>query len=111
MAATRQRKGRAGAHRRGGARALALGSSLTIVEARAVQRSLSAWLERGRAEADARALERIDTAGLQLLLAVGRTARARGLTLRLSGAPPLLLDAAGSLGLASALTEVVELTP
>ena len=49
-------------------------------------------------------------AGLQLLLAAGRAARARGLTLKLSGARALLLEAATSLGLGSALTEVVELT-
>lgn len=111
MAAARQPSRSRGARRRGGAAPLALGASLTIVEARAVQRSLGTALEAGRAEADARALRHIDTAGLQLLLAAGRTARARGLMLTLYGARELLLDAAGSLGLGNALTEVVELMP
>jgi anti-anti-sigma regulatory factor len=101
---------RSSARRRGGPTSLALGASLTIVEARACQRSLSALLERGHAAADAHALQSIDTAGLQLLLAAGRAARGRGLTLKLSGARALLLDAASSLGLGSELTEVVELT-
>jgi anti-anti-sigma regulatory factor len=90
---------------------LALGASLTIVETRALQRSLNALIQRGRAEADAHALMSVDTAGLQLLLAAGRAARERGLPFRLFGARPLLLDAATSLGLGSALTEVVELMP
>ncbi len=111
MAASRQRSRTSRARRRDDSTQLELGASLTIVEARACQRSLRALLERGHAAADAHALQSIDTAGLQLLLAAGRAARARGLTLKLSGARALLLDAATSLGLGSALTEVVELTP
>jgi len=110
MTDTRQRSRKSRPRRRSEATRLALSASLTIVEARTLQRSLTALLERGRAEADAHALKTIDTAGLQLLLAAGRAARARGLTLKLAGARALLLDAASSLGLGSALTEVVELT-
>jgi ABC-type transporter Mla MlaB component len=111
MAASRQVGRKSRARKRADSAHLALGPSLTIVQARSLQRSLNALLERGRADADAHALENVDTAGLQLLLAAGRAARARGLTLRLSGARALLLDAATTLGLVSALTEVVELTP
>jgi len=111
VAATKRghRKSNAGAKRR--SKRLALGASLTIVETRALQRSLSALIERGPAEADAHALMSVDSAGLQLLLAAGRAARERGLPFRLFGARALLLDAATSLGLGSALTEVVELMP
>lgn len=111
MASPKQRSRRSNARRRADSTRLALGASLTIVEARAVQRSLSALLDCGRAEAEAHALRSIDTAGVQLLLAAGRAARARGLTLKLSGARALLLDAAAGLGLGSALIDVVELTP
>ncbi len=110
MVDSRQRSRKSSSRRRVGSAHLALGASLTIVEARALQQSLNALLEHGRAEADARALRTIDTAGLQLLLAAGRAARARGLTFRLSGARTLLLEAAGRLGLTRALTEVVEFT-
>jgi len=104
-----RRKSSAGAQVR--SKRLALGASLTIVEARLLQRSLKALIERGRAEADAHALTSVDTAGLQLLLAAGRAAREGGLPFKLFGARALLLDAATSLGLGSALTEVVELMP
>ena len=110
MAVSRPHSRKRSPRGRGDATRVALGASLTIVETRTLQRSLKALLQRGRAEADAHALKAIDTAGLQLLLAAGRTARARGLTLKLSGARALLLEAATSLGLGRALTEVVELT-
>lgn len=93
------------------ARGLELGAGLTIVEARATQQALIASLGRGRAEADARGLGSVDTAGLQVLLSAGRAARERGLRLKVMGARALLLDAASSLGLAGVLTEVVELMP
>lgn len=111
MAVSRQRRGKRRARRRGDSNRLALGNRLTIVEARAWQRSLHASLERSRAELDARALTSVDTAGLQLLLAAGRAAREHGLSLRVLGARSLLFEAAISLGLGSALTEVVELIP
>ena len=88
---------------------LALGTSLTIVEVRRSWRSLRAMLARGRAEADARLLTTVDTAGLQLLLAAGRAARVRGLTLTLTGAQHSLLTAAAAVGLEAALREVLEL--
>ena len=111
MTGSRQRRDKRRVRRRSDSKRLALGKSLTIVEARAWQRSLSELLERSRAEVDAQALTSIDTAGLQLLLAAGRAAREHGLALKVLGARPLLLEAAISLGLSSALTEVVELIP
>jgi ABC-type transporter Mla MlaB component len=90
---------------------LVLGASLTITEVRATGRSLAALLEAGRAEADGSALRAVDTAGLQLLLVAGRTARERGLKLRVTGAEELLLSTAAMLGLETHLTQVVELTP
>lgn len=113
MAAAAQRKGNRGraVRRKPDSTALALGENLTIVEAGRCQQALNDLLERGHTNADAHALRQIDTAGLQLLLAAGRTARARGLTLRVLGARALLLEAASNLGLTNALTEVVELMP
>jgi len=109
MRVSRQRSSKSQERRRSASKRFALDGALTILEARAGQRSLSNLIERGCDEVDASALRSIDTAGLQLLLAAGRAARERGLTLKVFGARALLLDAALSLGLGSALTEVVEL--
>ncbi len=111
MASQRRRAVRG---QRRGARArapapLALGSALTITEVRECWRSMTAMLDGGHAEADGSALATVDTAGLQLLLASGRAARMRGLRLKLSGAEPLLVGAAATLGLDAALRDVVEL--
>jgi ABC-type transporter Mla MlaB component len=116
VAARRRRAIRATRPQRRGAGAqaaapLALGPALTIAEVAECWRSMTAMLDAGRAEADGSALATVDTAGLQLLLAGGRVARLRGLTLKLSGGEGLLLAAAATLGLDTALRDVVELTP
>jgi ABC-type transporter Mla MlaB component len=106
---SRRKSGARSARQRARGAPLALGASLTIVEVRGSWRSLRALLARGQAEADARLLTTIDTAGLQLLLAAGRAARVRGLTLTLTGAQHSLLNAAAAVGLEAALREVLEL--
>ena len=88
---------------------LVLGPALTIAEVAPCARALTAMLEHGTAQADARALESIDTAGLQLLLATAAAARQRGLTFTLHGAPQLLVGAADALGVGADLLAAMEL--
>lgn len=52
---------------------------------------------------DASRVVRVDTAGLQLLLAAGRTAAAHGRALRWTGASSALVEAAAKLGVAGVL--------
>jgi ABC-type transporter Mla MlaB component len=52
---------------------------------------------------DASGVVRVDTAGLQLLLAAGRTAAAHGRALRWAGASSTLIEAATRLGVAGLL--------
>ena len=113
MTARKQPRRTRAARRRsgGGARAaLRLGPLLTIREVAPARDALDALLASGAAHADASALESIDTAGLQLLLVAGRAARQRGLRLRVRGGERVLREAADALGLATQLSEAVELT-
>ena len=68
-------------------------------------------LAAGSAVVDARELESVDTAGLQLLLAAAAAARRRGLTLKLLGAGGLNTGAADALGLAEQLAATAEILP
>ncbi|MGH8230430.1 MAG: STAS domain-containing protein, partial [Steroidobacteraceae bacterium] len=76
-----------------------------------VAAQLKALLERGATEVDAGALETVDTAGLQLLLAAAAAARRRGLTLKLVGAQRLHQGAATALGLAEQLSAGAQILP
>jgi ABC-type transporter Mla MlaB component len=89
--------------------ALALGSSLSIREVGERAAQFKALIAAGSAEVDASQLESVDTAGLQLLLAVAAAARRRGLTLKLHGAGSLHSDAASALGLADQLAATAEI--
>jgi anti-anti-sigma regulatory factor len=91
--------------------ALPLGPSLSIREVGERAAQLNAMLSAGAAVVDARKLESVDTAGLQLLLATAAAARRRGLTLKLLGAASLQSGAAAALGLAEQLAETTEISP
>ena len=91
--------------------ALALGASLSIREVGERAAQLEALFAAGRAEVDARMLESVDTAGLQLLLAAAAAARRGGLTLRLLGADRLNAGPAGALGLNEHLAAAAEILP
>jgi ABC-type transporter Mla MlaB component len=90
---------------------LPLGSSLSIREVGQRAAQLKALLAAGSAVVDARELESVDTAGLQLLLAAAAAARRRGLTLKLLGAGGLNTGAADALGLAEQLAATAEILP
>jgi anti-anti-sigma regulatory factor len=90
---------------------LPLGSSLSIREVGERAAQLKALFAAGSAVVDARKLESIDTAGLQLLLAAAAAARRRGLTLKLLGAASLKTGAAEALGLADQLAATAEILP
>lgn len=84
--------------------AITLSGSLDVREARAVRTGLDEALTRALPiELTASELERVDTAGLQLLLMFMRTARARGLPLEWQGVSAALAGGAELLGLADAL--------
>jgi anti-anti-sigma regulatory factor len=93
------------------ATALSLGASLSIREVGDFAVRLKALLEGGATEIDAGALETVDTAGLQLLLAAAAAARRRGLTLKLVGAQRLYQGAATALGLAEQLSAGAQILP
>ena len=88
---------------------LRLGANLSIHEAGACLAQLRAALAGGLTEIDASALEAIDTAGMQLLLAAARAVQALGRRLRISHADKLLVATADALGLRAALAAVAEL--
>jgi anti-anti-sigma regulatory factor len=87
-----------------------LGPALTIAEVTQAERSFTAMLAGGAAHADAGALESIDTAGLQLLLAVAAAAQERGLKFALRGSSELLQGAAHALGVGGDLAVAMELS-
>ena len=68
-----------------------------------LQRTLVDALATGDVTLDARALVTIDTAGLQLLCALVRSASARGVAVRWRGVGPRLAGPADALGLRAAL--------
>jgi phospholipid transport system transporter-binding protein len=73
----------------------ALPAVASIVQARALEREVDAAVAAADAaglQVDASALTEFDTSAIALLLHAQRAARARGLPLRLSGAPPKLRD-------------------
>jgi hypothetical protein len=94
-----------------GAGPLALGSALSIREVGERAAQIKAMFATGAAEVDARMLESVDTAGLQLLLAAAAEAQRRGLKLKLLGAERLNTDAAGALGVAEHLAAAAEILP
>jgi anti-anti-sigma regulatory factor len=85
-----------------------VGASLSIHEAGACLRELRAAMDHGLTEVDASALQVMDTAGVQLLLAAARTVHAQGRTLRITHAGNLLAEATDALGLRAAFAGIAE---
>jgi anti-anti-sigma regulatory factor len=86
---------------------LVLPAELTIYNAAELRVQLLAHVEAHAQEEacciDAAAVDQVDAAGLQLLLALTRTLAAAGRTLRLAPASPVLAAAVDALGLRAAL--------
>ncbi len=82
--------------------AISLGPELTIAFAAATQVQLAAALPAsgGRLDVDLSGVAEFDSAGVQLLLALRHAAGARGTTLQLKGASPVVRDALAVFGLA-----------
>ncbi|MFC4764263.1 STAS domain-containing protein [Dyella koreensis] len=74
-----------------------------IADLPAVKAELQAALATSAAELDASAVERVDTAALQLLAVFRRDAASKGLAVAWTGASAALRDAATLLGLAHTL--------
>lgn len=81
----------------------ALPPALDIREIRTCFELLRSAVNCGVDRIDASRVAAVDTAGLQLLLAAGRTAAAHGRTLRWAGASSALVEAATKLGIAGVL--------
>ena len=81
----------------------ALPPSLDIREIAGTFEFLRSAVNCGVEDIDASRVTTVDTAGVQLLLAAGRTAAAHGRALRWVGASSTLLDAATKLGVAGIL--------
>lgn len=79
-----------------------LGAGLGIRESHELRSSLLAAIERGPLVLDASAVERADSAGVQLLISLARSLAARGESLAYAGASPALLEVARTLGVAEA---------
>jgi ABC-type transporter Mla MlaB component len=81
----------------------ALPPALDIRDIRETFEFLRSAVNCGVERIDASGVVRVDTAGLQLLLAAGRTAAAHGRALRWAGASSTLIEAATRLGVAGLL--------
>lgn len=90
------------AQRKGGdgARVIVLPADFRLGAVAGVKADLVEALEAAGAQLDGGAVERVDTAALQLLLAYRREAAARGLSPAWRGVSEVMRDAAGVLGLA-----------
>lgn len=89
---------------------LALPAVASIVQAQALEREVDAAVAAADADGlriDASALAEFDTSAIALLLHAQRAARARGLPLRVSDAPPKLHDLARLYG----VEELLPLAP
>jgi anti-anti-sigma regulatory factor len=80
-----------------------LGGALSIRTAAKVAEDLRAALKSGAIRVDASAVEQVDSAGVQLLVAAIATAGARGAPFEWVAVSGALRDAAGHLGLSGAL--------
>jgi anti-anti-sigma regulatory factor len=87
------------------------GPSLSIRDVGEYAVQVRTLLGNGPVELDLRRVETIDTAGLQLLLAVAATAERQGYRLRLRGAEAVRTGAARSLGLEQQLNALTEIVP
>lgn len=87
----------------GAARAIGLPADCRMAAVTALYGELRGALDAPATALDGRAVERVDTAALQLLTLFRREAAARGRTVSWLGASEVLREAAGTLGLSQAL--------
>lgn len=90
---------------------LLLPAELSIYTAAELHPAWLAWAGHGalagrEALADGRAVDQVDGAGMQLLVALQRCLAARGCTLRLLAPSPALREASTAMGLADWLAEL-----
>jgi ABC-type transporter Mla MlaB component len=90
---------------------LKFGSSLSIRDVGKYAAQIRGLLNGGVVELDLKQVETIDTAGMQLLLAVAAAAESHGFRLKLHGAQALQTGAARSLGLEQQLCSLAEILP
>ncbi len=95
--ATAQRKGESGAC------VVALPTDFRLAELAVVKAELVQALDAPAVHIDGAAVERVDTAALQLLVAFRRESAARGQSSAWQGVSAVMRDAAGLLGLAQVL--------
>ena len=79
---------------------LPLPAELTIYTVGELHPAWRAWAEAGGQRVDGTAVDQVDAAGLQLLLALARSLQARGARLQLLAASRVLEDGCAALGLA-----------
>lgn len=87
----------------GEARVVALPADFRLAELAAVKAELIEAFDAPVVQIDGAAVERVDTAALQLLVVFRRESVARGQTSAWQGASAVMRDAAGLLGLAQVL--------
>jgi ABC-type transporter Mla MlaB component len=90
---------------------LALPAELTIYTVGELHPAWRTWAETGGQRVDGTAVDQVDAAGLQLLLALARSLQARGKPLRLVGSSRALDAGCAALGLAAWLAQQHEGTP
>jgi len=90
---------------------LALPAELSIYTVGELHPAWRAWAEAGGRCVNGRAVEQVDAAGLQLLLALARSLQARGARLRVVAASRALEEGCTALGLGHWLAEHHEGTP
>lgn len=88
---------------KGAAQVVALPADFRLGSVGDVKATLIAAFDAPAAQLDGAAVERVDTAALQLLVAFRREAAARGLSPAWLGVSDVMREAAGVLGLAQAL--------
>lgn len=90
---------------------LRLPTELTIYAVGELHPAWLAWAEAGGCEVDGAAVDQIDAAGLQMLLALGRSLQARGQPMRLTATSRVLDEGCAALGLAGWLADHREGAP
>ena len=80
----------------------AIGTGLSIREVHDLRERLIQAVDAGPVVLDASAVERADSAGLQLIVSLGRSLAARGETLSYSGVSAVVTEVAAMLGLLGA---------
>ena len=84
---------------------LALPVELTIYTVGELHATWRSWVQAGGCRVDGAAVDQVDAAGLQLLLALARSLHERGSALRLTASSPALDAGCAGLGLGHWLAE------